>query len=271
MHGTPGSRLMARPRAPLLGRMGIYTVVYDRPGNGESTRHPGRTVADAAQDVRTIMNALGHETFGVVGQSGGGPHALAVAAVLGRDVVTRAGALVSPGPIDRLENWSYGMAVSNKEAYGAEVDEMIAGIRERAERLRINPESILLDLELTDTDQEVLSEDYYAVRALVAASHQEAVKHGPDGWIDDCLALRKHWGFELADVNMPVTLWCAEEDSYSPPGHSKYLAEQIGDNAQVVVGPGLSHFSALDMLANMMNHVANGAELPITYNPRRWR
>ena len=98
-HGTPGSRLGPNPRASLLYRLGIRLITYDRPGYGGSTRHEGRSVADVTADVEAIANALGLEMFSVVGRSGGGPHALACAALLS-ERVRRTAALVSVAPAD---------------------------------------------------------------------------------------------------------------------------------------------------------------------------
>jgi pimeloyl-ACP methyl ester carboxylesterase len=57
--GTPNSRhLYGRTVADATAR-GLRLISYDRPGYGESTPQPGRTVADAAVDARTICAALG--------------------------------------------------------------------------------------------------------------------------------------------------------------------------------------------------------------------
>ena len=68
---------------------GIRLVSYDRPGYGGSTPQPGRTVADCANDVRTIADAFGFDRLAVWGFSGGGPHALACAALLPGPCVRR--------------------------------------------------------------------------------------------------------------------------------------------------------------------------------------
>src|SRR3954468_19949030 len=72
LHGTPGSRHGPKPRASVLYRRGIRLIAYDRPGYGGSTRHPGRQVADAAQDIAAIAAELAIDRFAVVGRSGGG-------------------------------------------------------------------------------------------------------------------------------------------------------------------------------------------------------
>ena len=78
LHGTPGSRLSGRhPDPTRVADAGLRIVTYDRPGNGRSTRHPGRDVVDCVADIATIADALGIVRFVVTGGSGGGPHALA--------------------------------------------------------------------------------------------------------------------------------------------------------------------------------------------------
>src|SRR5262245_22879736 len=109
LHGTPGSRNGPRPRSGVLYRLGVWLISYDRPGYGRSPRHAGRLVADAAADVETIANELSIDRFSVVGRSGGGPHALACAALLG-DRVARAAVLVGLAPTDaRGLAWFNGM------------------------------------------------------------------------------------------------------------------------------------------------------------------
>src|SRR3954471_5533156 len=61
---------------------GLRHVTYSRPGYGDSARDEGRSVASCVADVEAIAGALGFERFHAVGWSGGGPHALACAALL---------------------------------------------------------------------------------------------------------------------------------------------------------------------------------------------
>ncbi len=75
----------------LAARRGIRLVSYARPSYGGSTSSPGRDVASAAGDVAQLADSLGLQRFAVMGSSGGGPHALACAARLGRRVVAQRG------------------------------------------------------------------------------------------------------------------------------------------------------------------------------------
>ena len=99
-HGTPGSRLDRHPDPSTYE--GYRLVSYDRPGYGGSTARPDRDVAAVADDVAAIADALGIERFGVFGVSGGGPHALALGALLG-DRVERVAVRCGPAPMDDPE------------------------------------------------------------------------------------------------------------------------------------------------------------------------
>jgi pimeloyl-ACP methyl ester carboxylesterase len=101
-----GTRLAPHPRAMLLHRLGVRLICFDRPGYGGSDRLVLRRVAEVAPDAAAIANHLGIEGFAVLGRSGGGPHALACAALL-PERVTRAGALTSlvPPTVEGLD-WS---------------------------------------------------------------------------------------------------------------------------------------------------------------------
>lgn len=96
-NGTPNSRLLFGPMVARAERQGIRLISYDRPGWAGSAPQPGRTVADCAADVRAVATALGIERLAVWGISGGGPHALACAALL-PDLVPAVAVLASCAP-----------------------------------------------------------------------------------------------------------------------------------------------------------------------------
>jgi len=119
LHGTPGSRLGVHPDEGDLRRLGVCLITYDRPGYGLSDPKHGRTVADAAADVELIADHYGYDRFLVVGRSGGGPHALACAALLPSRVAGVASLLgLAPFDAEGLD-WFDGMNDANREEYGA--------------------------------------------------------------------------------------------------------------------------------------------------------
>jgi pimeloyl-ACP methyl ester carboxylesterase len=97
--GTPNSRHLYGPDVKDAEQRGIHLISYDRPGCGGSTAQPGRSVADCVNDVRAIAGALGIERLAVWGHSGGGPHALACAALL-PELVSAVATFASVAPFD---------------------------------------------------------------------------------------------------------------------------------------------------------------------------
>jgi pimeloyl-ACP methyl ester carboxylesterase len=263
LHGTPGSRNGPVPRAPLLYQLGIWLISYDRPGYGESTRQKGRTVADAATDVEDIANELGVGDFAVVGRSGGGPHALACAARIDKSRLRNVAVLVglAPQDADGLA-WFNGMTPSNVHDYGtaslSDEDALIADLTRRADAIREDPETLLhaVMAEMPDPDKRIALDA--GIRRRLLETYGEALKHGPDGWIDDVLAFRSPWGFALSDIEVPVHLWHGEADAFSPPEHSRWMAERI-PNAKIEVQAGAAHFAAMEVLPRLLQQLRAGS------------
>lgn len=266
MHGTPGSRSGPRPRGSVLHRLGVRLVSYDRPGYGGSTRHDGRTVADAAGDVAAIARELEIERFSVVGRSGGGPHALACAALL-PDRVVRTAVLVGIAPADAADlDWYQGMARSNVDEYTtADANSSVLAelLRLKADQTRVQPEAIVeaIRSDLQRPDLRVV--DDVAIRRLLTDTYAEALREGPYGWIDDVFAFRKPWGFRLEDIPGPVRLWHGADDTFSPVSHTRWLASKI-PRAEVQVQAGAAHFGAVEVLPEMLSWLRNWRPLVAT-------
>lgn len=261
LHGTPGSRNGPKPRGIVLYRLGVKLITYDRPGYGRSSRCAGRSVADAAADVAEIADALNINRFFVVGRSGGGPHALACAALLG-DRVIRTAVLVGLAPSETPDlDWFDGMADSNVEEYtAAESDqkELMRMLRTRAKDVRKDPASMVhfLEPQMTSSDLRVVGD--VGVRKLLHDTYQEALKPGAAGWIDDALAFRKPWGFELGEINTPVLLWHGEKDTFSPVSHAHWLRSRLR-NVELKLQSDAAHFSAIEVLPQLLTWLTDPA------------
>jgi pimeloyl-ACP methyl ester carboxylesterase len=260
LHGTPGSRLGPHPRSSVLHRLGVRLISFDRPGYGESDRLAGRQVADAAADVRAIADAYGVRRFAVVGRSGGGPHALACAALL-PERTTRAAVLVSLAPrgADGLD-WFDGMSQSNITEFTA-ASNGYAGIAAHtkpvADAIRADPASLIarLHAELPDPDKRVVADR--GIRSMLLKTYAEALRTSDYGWIDDALAFCSPWGFDPAAVTVPVLLWHGANDVFSPASHARWLAGRI-PSATVIVQAGAAHFGALDVLPDILRWLSAG-------------
>ncbi|AYV26988.1 alpha/beta hydrolase [Streptomyces sp. CJ_13] len=264
LHGMPGSRLGPAPRGMVLYQRRTQLIAYDRPGYGGSERHPGRTVADVAQDVASIADALGLDTFAVAGRSGGAPGALACAALL-PDRVTRTAALVPLAPRDAEDlDWFAGMAASNVREYttaSTDPEELAARLIPRADGIRKDPGRLLDELrrELTANDRMIVSDS--GLRSMLLRNYREGLRTSAWGWIDDVLAFSGPWGFDPADIRTPVLIWHGELDVFSPVGHSRWLGRRI-PGATTTIDPHAAHFAALRALPDVLTWLLRALPAP---------
>lgn len=229
-NGTPNSRLIYEPEASLAERQGIRLISYDRPGYGGSTPQPGRTVADCVHDVRAIAAALGIERLAVWGISGGGPHALACAALL-TDLVPAVGVLASPAPwgAQGLDYFA-GMGELNADDLRLFLEDRAAARakceQDRLEFLEVSAEELHEQLKtlLSPADAAVLTGQLaqYLVDCI-----QLGLAPGAEGWWEDGVAMNEPWGFELGSIRTPVLLYHGRQDRFVPFGHGEWLAGQI--------------------------------------------
>jgi pimeloyl-ACP methyl ester carboxylesterase len=229
-HGTPGSRLMFGADVDRSRAQGIRLISYDRPGYGGSDRFPGRTIGDCATDVRAIAEALGIDRLAVWGISGGGPHALACAALL-PDLVPAVAALASPAPfgsegldyfaeMGELNVEDTHLQLEDKPAARAKVE------AEREEILRTGAKELaeMMRTLLGPADQAAFTGE---LADFLVAETQVALAPGADGWWDDGEAELAGWGFDLGAIRTPVSLWQGRQDRFVPIGHGEWLAAQI--------------------------------------------
>jgi pimeloyl-ACP methyl ester carboxylesterase len=235
--GTPNSRLMHEPEVRLAERQEIRLISYDRPGYGGSTPWPGRTVADCAQDVRAIASGLGVERLAIWGISGGGPHALACAALL-PDLVPAVGVLASVAPwgADGLDYFA-GMGELNVDDVRLFFEDRAAARakceQDRLDYLKLSPEQLheLLETLLSPADAAVLTGE---LAQYLVDSTRSGLAPGAEGWWEDEVALNEPWGFELGAIRTPVLLYHGRQDRFVPFGHGEWLAGHIpGVRAQL--------------------------------------
>jgi pimeloyl-ACP methyl ester carboxylesterase len=207
-------------------------ITYDRPGYGGSDRQRGRTVADAAGDVATIADHLGLGRFCVSGGSGGGPHALAVAALLGERVI-RGACVVSLAPFGALgAEWFTGMDPENVREFGwaLEGEQRLAAELEREDQLLrqqvgAGPAGVLDNFDLPESDKQVLGRS--DVAQMMRDSIIEQSRNGVWGWVDDDLAFVSPWGFDPATIAVPVQVWYGTRDVLVPPRHGEWIASTV--------------------------------------------
>jgi pimeloyl-ACP methyl ester carboxylesterase len=228
--GTPGVPLPYAPMIELMTARGLRYVGFSRAGYGSSTRRRGRTIADVVDDTTAVLDHIGAERALVVGWSGGGPHALACAALMADRVAAVATiAAVAPYAADGLD-YLAGMGAENVEEFNAALDSDAALIEFKERNWPLfravtaaQVAEAFGDL-IDDVDRGSLTGEF---AEFIAASSREALRESYWGWFDDDMAFVKPWGFDLGAIRVPVHVWQGGHDRMVPFAHGQWLAAHI--------------------------------------------
>ncbi len=229
-HGTPASSRTIKSFAPLLERGSFFIVTTSRAGYGRSTRLEGRSVARVVDDARVALDHFGRDDYVVAGWSGGGPHALACAAL---DAPRCLGAVVLAGvaPMDADFDWTAGMAEENIEEFelamkgGPAFEEAIAAA---GAFLKVMTSDNAIDMFgglLSDPDKATLAS--VEARELFAEASRHAFEEGYWGSYDDDLAFCKSWGLDPTSIEVPVDVFYGDADLMVPPTHGAWLSGHL--------------------------------------------
>ena len=246
-HGTPMSGLQYAPHVELAREQGIRLVGYDRPGYGGSAPQPGRTGADAAADVLAVADALGAASFATFGASGGGPHALAGAA-LAPERVTAVAVLGSVAPFDADGlNYFAGMGRDNWIEFGAALHGRATLEPFLAEQSRAlvaaAPEELAEEMRtlVGEHDQAAIAG---GLAGWLHATMADGIAAGAQGWVDDDIAFVEPWGFALSEIAIPALVWHGRHDRFVPVAHGEWLARAI-PTAEAQIDDEEAHLSLL--------------------------
>jgi pimeloyl-ACP methyl ester carboxylesterase len=178
-----------------------------------------------AADVRLLADAQGWDRFAVTGFSGGGPHALATAALL-PDRVTRCSTVAGIAPPGTAAfvalDWAADAGRGEeflRDQLGRRGPEILRGFETDGPDGRRHERGFETDGQDGRRHERGFETEgggrYERMRATCI--------DGLDGWIDDYLALSKPWGFEPRDIPVPVDVWFGSEDDNSTPAHAEWL------------------------------------------------
>jgi len=244
-HGTPGSRLFC-PDEQATSTAGVRLIMPDRPGIGRSDPLAGRTLADWPKDVAALADALLLTAFGVVGVSAGGPYAAACAALIpGR---LRGVALVSSRALTEY-NWAERPGV--EEAWSpderaefdlAQQDPAAAALlaaqhaADWVDQLDEHPEIIQKELEAADGDRWFFEDP--SRTAMFEATMRDWRRQGLDAIQWELIDVFLPWGFRLAGIQIPVTIWCGSQDP-----RVRHIDFQVSTipHSSVVIWPDTGH------------------------------
>ena len=264
LHGTPG----ARRQVPVEAREyatahGLRVVGIDRPGIGSSTPHLYPQIASFADDLEVVADRLGLGELAVVGLSGGGPYALAaghahpdrvravgvlggVAPTVGDDAI--AGGIVSlakvAAPVVQVARLPLSIALTGALRLARPVASPALDLY-----ARLSPEGDRALLHRPEFKAMFLDDLLNGSRKQISAPLADVVLFG------------RHWGFDLADVSVPVTWWHGDADHIIPFDHGVHAVGRL-PVAELRTLPGESHLGGLGVGEEILTTLTQVAEPP---------
>ncbi len=262
LHGTPGSRLMFALADEAARHRDLRVISPDRAGYGLTAFKSRKSLAETVDDVRALIDALGLERFAVLGVSGGGPHAIAVAAAMPERVALLA--LVSPmGPIadlrgkirlGRLHKLLFtrlGRSPQARASFFWTVRNLVRFAPDVAYRI--------LAQRVTASDRLLIARA--EVRANLRAALREGLTPGISGALQDLRLFCDPWRINLEKIDVPAMLWQGSDDTIVPPDAAYALARMLPD-CRLEVARGAGHYWGFGQFAAILDTVGAALRRP---------
>ena len=227
-HGTPGSRLLGALYADAADERAVRLLAVDRPGYGRSSPRPDRTLADTPSFATPVLDDAGVEEAGVVGFSGGGPHALALATSRGERV--RSVALVgSAVPPDCVENRPRPQRLL--EGMATRAPWLLGGLL-RVQRWLAGRSTDVVTSQYAENPDSVPAE----VAEVVRRDFREALARSRNGVVVESRLFGRAWDVDPAAVDVPVVSWHGERDGNVPLAAARRFADRLSGDLRVLDG-----------------------------------
>jgi pimeloyl-ACP methyl ester carboxylesterase len=257
MHGTPGARRQIPVEARAFAEEHDLRIIgVDRPGIGSSTPHLYPNILDWTQDLVELCDVLDIDTMRLIGLSGGGPYALAAGAVLA-DRVHGVGVLggVAPtkgpdaiaGGLVSLAPYAAPLLSMGRVPIGFALAQFIRLVRPIAGPIidgyaAVQPRG----------DKELLARPEF--RAMFLDDLLNGARFQVSAPLADIILFTRHWGFEAADVQVPVHWWHGDSDHIVPHAHGVHMAQRLPYATFTTVN-GESHLGGLGVATEVLTQL----------------
>lgn len=243
-HGLPGSGRQAALIDAQARSAGACLIAPDRPGYGQSSPAPRRSLLSWADDVGQLADHLGIAQFGLLGISCGGAYALACAQALA-ERVDYVGLLAGIAPVTTAEVRTDQLPALKLLFALAKVHPGLVAPLLLAERrlLRTRPQQALQALSgmLSEPDRDLLAKDPIAAQQFIG-SLVEAYRQGVSAATRDAALIARDWGFDLGQIPVPVHLYQGGRDRHVTPEMGQHLFKCL-PRARYRLYPEEGHFS----------------------------
>jgi pimeloyl-ACP methyl ester carboxylesterase len=257
MHGTPGARRQIPVEARRFAEDNDLRIIgIDRPGIGSSTPYLYPHILDWTADLVELCDVLDIEKLHVIGLSGGGPYALAAGAAL-PDRVDGVGVLGGVAPTQGPDAISGGLVTLapyvapllslTRVPLGFLMAQAIRVVRPLAGPIldgyaAVQPRG----------DKELLARPEF--RAMFLDDLLNGARFQVSAPLADVILFTRAWGFDLADVQVPVHLWHGDSDHIIPHAHGVHVAARL-PHATFSTIPGESHLGGLGVATEVLTQL----------------
>lgn len=242
-HGLPGSRLEAGHLHEVAVANNFRLIGLDRPGMGLSSIEPKRSILSWVADVEAFANSMGIDKFSIIGHSGGAPFVAACAYIMphrlnGAAIVSGMAPFENP---EATASLALGQQIANNIIKAIP---WVANLMMKLTFIMLNKPSMLKQMlkQMPEVDQLVFR-DPESSKAIINAT-KEAFRNGVAGVSQEIILTLKPWGFNLENINYPITVWQGGQDRQAPEMHAKIYAKLI-PNAKLTFFKHEGHLSIL--------------------------
>ncbi|MEO1206790.1 MAG: alpha/beta hydrolase [Pseudomonadota bacterium] len=258
-HGAPACRFMFDVADTPARDLGVELICPDRPGYGLTPPDAEPSLASRTQMHMALVEALGLERFHLLGISGGGPYAVALAAAMPDRV--RGLGLVSPiGPVadfvdqggrtvHPFHRWFF-LRLPHKSRLLSVNGKVSARLFKRAPTFFAR----MFARGLGEADLAVLSRPMNQA-SLIRMTH-EALRQGIWGATTDLQIFSAPWGVETRKIGCPTVIWQGTADRIVPASVSLALAETL-PNCDAIRLAGHGHFWVYDHTDEVLSQLVN--------------
>ncbi len=256
-HGTPSSRLEPLMIGDdVLNQFGLRVICPDRPGMGQSDFQSHRGFSDWPKDVVFLADAIGLNQFSVLSVSGGGGYAAVCAAKI-PEKLSKVVIVSGAWRIDSEAVKMIGFPMNMMWQVSRYAPIFLPFILKMMSKMMSQPPKDGFEPDSAPPNKIMPAADHAAMAQpgrteIFQRSLSEALKQGTKGPAWDMRLYVREWDFDLAEIQIPVTLFHGAQDRNCPLALVERVVSKLPD-AELITYPEDGHISTY---ANHFDEIA---------------
>ncbi|MDC3955569.1 alpha/beta fold hydrolase [Polyangium jinanense] len=255
-HGLPSCRRIGVTFHDVAVERHVAVVCPDRPGVGLSDYQPRRRIVDYPKDIAALADHLGWERFTVLGISGGGPYAAAVAHDLPGRVI-RAGIASGIGELSNASVFAE-MIPANRLPYRLLRSLHVASYALAAISALIYTTRLAdsffhrMAAMMPPSDAKILADGPFM--QFLKDEVRESFRQGLRGFATEQLLVVLPWQFLLENVRVPIIFWHGDQDHNAPYSLAQNMACAVPGSRLIVWGGG-GHLASVEHVPEILDEL----------------